>query len=268
VCEEIKSTARLLNDAILNEDQARRLLTATGELAQLAAWVAADMGQYQEAESYVQNGVIASHAASNLPLAANIISTLSYQLANTGKPRQASILARTAYAGARHTASATTKALLLERVAWADAKVGDLNSCDRSLGLVDENFSKSDPENDPDWVYWLSKEEIDVMAGRCFTELGQPEKAIPLLRSSIEKYDSTHIREISLYQSWLAEDYVLLKDIRTAADLALEVLALGRLANSARTDERLHHLAASLQEYKSIQNVAEFLDQHKAYMQK
>ena len=268
VREEIRATTRLLNDASLNEDQARRLLTATGELAQLAAWIAADMGQYQEAESYVQNGVIASHAASNHPLAANIISTLSYQLANTGKPRQASIFARTAYAGARHTASATTKALLLERIAWADAKLGDLNSCDRSLGLVNENFSKSAPEDDPDWVYWLSREEIDVMAGRCFTELGQPEKAIPLLRSSIERYDSTHIREISLYQSWLAEDYILLGDIRTAADLAIEVLELGSRANSARTDERLRHLAASLREYKGIQNVTEFLDQHKAYLQR
>jgi hypothetical protein len=181
--------------------------------------------------------------------------------------REAAILARTAYAGARQSASATTKALLLERVAWADAKLGDLNSCERSLGLVDDHFSQSDPGNDPDWVYWLSKEEIDVMAGRCFTELGQPEKAIPLLRTSIERYDDTHIREISLYQSWLAEDYVLLKDFHAAADIALEVLELGRLANSARTDERLRHLAASLQEYKSIRNVAEFLDQYKAYVQ-
>ena len=42
------------------------------------------------------------------------------------RSRRAALLARTAYAGARHSATATTKALLLERVAWADAKSGDL----------------------------------------------------------------------------------------------------------------------------------------------
>ena len=97
-----------------------------------------------------EGGVLAAHAADNEPLAANVISTLSYQLANTDNPRQAALLARTAYAGARHSATATTKALLLERVAWADAKSGDLVSCERALGQVEENFNHAEPEDDPE----------------------------------------------------------------------------------------------------------------------
>ena len=42
VQQELKATTTLLDEATLTEDQTRRLLTATGELAQLAAWVAAD----------------------------------------------------------------------------------------------------------------------------------------------------------------------------------------------------------------------------------
>jgi hypothetical protein len=80
VHQELQATTELLDEAALTEDQTRRLLTATGELAQLAAWVAADAGLYKQAASYTEGGVLAAHAADNEPLAANIISTLSYQL--------------------------------------------------------------------------------------------------------------------------------------------------------------------------------------------
>jgi transcriptional regulator with XRE-family HTH domain len=263
VHQELQATTKLLDEAALTEDQTRRLLTVTGELAQLAAWVAADAGLYKQAARYTEGGVLAAHAADNEPLAANIISTLSYQLANTGNPRQAALLARTAYAGARHSATPTTKALLLERVAWADAKSGDLVSCERALGQVEENFNHATPEDDPDWVYWLNREEIDVMAGRCYTELRQPARAEPLLRNATSGYDNTLIRENSLYLSWLAEDYILLNEIDLAAEIATHVLELGSRANSARTDDRLRHLARLLRRYKDVQAAADFLDRYK-----
>lgn len=263
VRQELEATTRLLDEGALTDEQTRRLLTVTGELAQLAGWVAADAGLYRQAAGYTESGILAAHAAGNAPLAANIISTLSYQLANTGNPRQAALLARTAYAGARHDASATTKALLLERVAWADAKSGDLTSCERELGLVEENFTQAKPESDPNWVYWLSKEEIDVMAGRCFTELKQPARAEPLLRKATSGYDGTRIRENALYLSWLAEDYVLLNEIDLGAEIATQVLELGSRADSARTDDRLRHLARLLKRYKDVQAAADFLDRYK-----
>ncbi len=263
VQQELKATTTLLGEATLTEDQTRRLLTATGELAQLAAWVAADAGLYKQAARYTEGGVLAAHAADNEPLAANVISTLAYQVANTGNPRQAAMLARTAYAGARHSATATTKALLLERVAWADAKSGDLVSCERALGQVEDNFNHAKPGNDPDWVYWLNREEIDVMAGRCYTELKQPGRAEVLLRNATSGYDNALVRENSLYLSWLAEDYFLLNEIELAAETATRVLELGSRANSARTDERLRHLARLLRRYMEVQSAADFLDQYK-----
>ncbi len=165
--------------------------------------------------------------------------------------------------GARHSATATTKALLLERVAWADAKTGDLVSCERALGQVEDNFNHAKPEDDPDWVYWLNREEIDVMAGRCYTELKQPGRAEALLRSATSGYDNALVRENSLYLSWLAEDYILLNEIELAAETATRVLELGSRADSARTDERLRHLARLLRRYKDVPAAVGFLDQYK-----
>jgi hypothetical protein len=51
---ELRATTKLLNDAALTEDQARRLLTTVGELAQLGAWIAADGGLLAEAGRYVR----------------------------------------------------------------------------------------------------------------------------------------------------------------------------------------------------------------------
>jgi hypothetical protein len=101
------------------------------------------------------------------------------------------------------------------------------------------------------------------MAGRCFTELKQPARAEPLLRSATASYDNALIRENSLYLSWLAEDYILLNEIELAAEIATRVLELGSRANSARTDERLRHLARLLRRYQDVRVVTGFLDQYK-----
>jgi tetratricopeptide (TPR) repeat protein len=262
VRKELEATLRLLQESSLTEDQARRLLTAVGELSQLGAWVAADAGDLAEASRYVRGGVVAARAANDAPLAGNIISTLSYQIANTEDPREAAILARTAYAGGRQHSTPAVRALLLERVAWADAKSGDARSCERSLGMVDDEFSSAPSPDDPDWVYWLNREEVAVMAGRCYTELQRPDRAEPLLREAIERYDHSLVRENSLYLSWLAVDYIQLNEIARAAEIAKRVALLASTADSARTEGRLKTLFDSLKPYKGVPEVDEFLDLH------
>jgi hypothetical protein len=264
VRKELEATMCLLTDASLTDEQARRVLTAIGELAQLGAWVAGDAELLDEAARFVRGGVIAARAANNAPLAANLISTFSYQIANTGNPNEAIILARTAYQGGQHDATPVTRALLLERVAWATARAGDLRACERTLGLVEDCFSVGSRDSDPDWIYWLNREEIDVMAGRCYTELRRPDRAEPILASAIERYNQTFIRENSLYLSWLAEDYVQLGEIEHAADIATRMAALAARTNSARTDSRLRHIAKLLGPYRGTASVADFYDAYQS----
>jgi hypothetical protein len=258
--KELLATTELLKDAALTEQQAQRLLTATGELAQLGAWVAADSGMLEEAARYVRGGVVAARAAGNAPLAANIISTFSYQVANTGSPREAAVLARTAYQGGQHDATPITRALLLERVAWSAARSGDLRGCERTLGQVEESFASGPRDNEPDWVYWLNREEVDVMAGRCYTELHKPDRAELLLRGAIGRYDQTLIRENSLYLSWLADDYVQLGDVDRAADIATRIATLATRTSSARTNSRLRYIAKILSPYKAVPIVRNFFE--------
>jgi len=264
VRNELSATVRMLSEGALTDHQARRVLTAIGELAQLGAWVAADGGLLDEAARYVRGGLRAARAAGNAPLAANIISTFSYQVANNGNPNEAVILARTAYQGGRHGATAITRALLAERVAWSAARSGDLRECERALGTVEESFTAGANDNDPDWVYWLNREEIDVMAGRCYTELRNPGRAVSLLTGAIARYDQALVRENSLYLSWLAEDYVQLNEIDHAAGIATRMAALAARTSSARTDTRLRYIARQLSPYRGTPAVADFFDAYQS----
>lgn len=104
--------------------------------------------------------------------------------------------------------------------------------------MVDDTYERRGAE-EPEWVYWLNRVELDVMAGRCLIELGAPDKAQPLLSSAIATYPAEHAREVALYLSWLAESHVRAGDF----DAAREALERGRSYSSAmpsaRTDNRL-----------------------------
>lgn len=100
VRRELTDAERVVNESSYTEDTGRRLLTVVGELAQLAGWVASDAGQYTEAQQVYLSGVSAAQDAGNRALAGQLLSSLSYQMANVGDPADAALLARSAVKGA------------------------------------------------------------------------------------------------------------------------------------------------------------------------
>jgi transcriptional regulator with XRE-family HTH domain/tetratricopeptide (TPR) repeat protein len=257
---ELRATARLLREAGYADRVGRALLSAVAELCQLAGWVTVDAGAPERAARHLALGVHAAHAAGDRPTAANLVSTLAYQVANLDDPREAVLLARSATAGAREHASATTRALLHERVAWAHARAGELRHTERALSAVDTEYDRRRPADDPEWVYWLNEDEIAVMAGRCYVELQQPDRAIPLLTGVLERYDERQARESVLYTSWLAEAHVKAGDIEHAAALAQRTLELSASTSSSRGDDRVALLAQRLAPHRTVSAVRDFLD--------
>jgi hypothetical protein len=96
------------------------------------------------------------------------------------------------------------RALLTERVAWTHARAGQHRETERALGRVDDLLDAEDDAEEPAWVYWLNRDDADVMAGRCYTELRRPLRAVPLLEQATADYDEDAPRELALYLSWLA----------------------------------------------------------------
>ncbi len=233
----------MVNDASYAEDTGRRLLTVVGELAQLGGWVASDAGRYVEAQRIYLSGVSAARAAGDDVLAGQLLSSLSYQTANVGNPADAALLARSAVKGAAN-ATPVARALLLERVAWASARARDRETAQRALDAVDDAYeSRSAGIDEPEWVYWLDRSEINVMASRCLIELGDPVAAEPLLSKAIDSYAPDHAREVALYRTWLAESYAQAGVLDAARYVLAKAQKAASKLSSTRLDRRVNDVA-------------------------
>jgi tetratricopeptide (TPR) repeat protein len=261
---ELRAAIQVANEATYTEALGRRLLVVVADLCQLAGWVVTDAGMTGAAERYYTAGIQAAHAANDPALAANLISLLSYLYANTGRRDDAVLLAHTAWQGAKRQASATTQALLHERIAWAHARAGELRHTQRALDEADRFYARRNPADDPGWVYWLNHEEMQIMAGRCYTELRQPLRAEPLLRAALDRYSDDLAREVSLYASWLADSYVQAGEIDEAAAQASRSLLLSTRVNSSRARERRRLLWARLRPHRQAKAVRQFEEQFRA----
>jgi transcriptional regulator with XRE-family HTH domain len=239
VSAELAATSALLREAAYTEPLGRRLLRAVAELCQLAGLVAQDAGRHGDARRLLLAGVRAAHAAGDNASAANNLSTLGYLMAETN-PRSAVILTRTAYVGSRTTATATARALFLGRVAWAHAQAGEPNPAAQALGEVEDVYERRAPDDDPMWTYWLTAEEVEVMAGRVWTQLRRPVRAVPILERATMGYDGNNVpRETALYTTWLAEALLQAGEVEQATDAATRALTAACEARSHRAMERI-----------------------------
>lgn len=88
----------------------------------------------------------------------------------------------------------------------------------------------------------MNRGEIDVMAGRCLIELGEPARAEPLLSNAIDGYEADHVREVALYMSWLAESYARVGEMDAARDTLVRAREVSHGVNSVRLDTRIQEV--------------------------
>ncbi|MEU1523033.1 helix-turn-helix transcriptional regulator [Nocardia rhamnosiphila] len=248
---DLDAARAVVRDGSHSPQVRRRLLRVVGELSQLGGWVYADAGRYRQAQRIYLEGVTAATEAGDRPLAGQLLSTLSYQLANVEDPRDAALLARTALRGAATDAPPVVRALLGERVAWAAAKAGNDEAARRALDLVDDEYDRRQPgDEEPDWTYWLNRDEIDVMRARSAVELGDAATAEALLSPVMERFPAERQREAALYRSWLAEAYARNGQVAAARETLDKVRADAADLGSARLEHRVHEVERVLNEIR------------------
>jgi hypothetical protein len=107
------------------------------------------------------------------------------------------VLARFAHAAAAPRAEAPpgVRALLNERLAWAYAVAGHDTDTERALEAAQAALQEADGTPQPDGVAWVDSNELQIMTGRCWTELRRPLRAVPVLTQALDRYDDTHARQ-------------------------------------------------------------------------
>ncbi|NJC69750.1 helix-turn-helix transcriptional regulator [Planosporangium thailandense] len=258
---ELAAALQVLRADGLTERQRRRLLPVVAELAQLACWVAADAGAPGRARRAHRIGVAAATAAEDCPLLGHLLTTLAHLGTPDGSdPLE---LARRGYRLGRSAASATVRALLLHRIAFAAARAGQRRACEESLAGAERAFERRDPARDPAWAYWFDDAELTAMAGRCYAAAGRPRLAEPLLRAALADR-RIRLRAWALYAGWLAGVQLDTGEVDGACATARAALLETVRVGSVRAARQLTALHPRLRPLRAVPAVREYAELYRS----
>jgi tetratricopeptide (TPR) repeat protein len=256
---EFHCTKALLRESTYTEATGKALLSVLAEQAQQAGWAAFDAGNHNDARGLYEASHQAATEAQDASLAGNALIFLAYLNVETD-PQAAVSVAVEGCRTAGPDAPAGVRTLLHERLAWAYAVAGNAAETERALRTAEAALSELGGARQPDWVSWVDRSELQIMTGRCWTQLRRPLRAVPVLEHVLARFDDAHARDKALYSSWLAESYLAAGEVEQAAKVTGQVLALSAGVASVRPRRRITPVLRELAAYRDVPQVAEVLD--------
>jgi transcriptional regulator with XRE-family HTH domain len=254
---ELESTASLVQYGSYTEETGQALLSVFGEQEQQAGWAAFDAGDHARARQLYESSLKVARAAGDHALAGNALALLAYQQNQTG--RNSVETAAAAYREAGPGAPPGARVLLAQRLAWAHAAAGHASAAQHALDLAEQLLAHSGAPA-PDWAAWADEREQRIIAGRCWSELRRPLRAVPILESVLAEYEDSHARDKALYLSWLAGAYADAGEVEAAAVTTARALDLADGVASARPARRVAPLLEQLEQHRALPAVRELLD--------
>lgn len=255
---ELAETIRLINECSYTGPVGQKLLSILAQQSQQTGWAAFDNGDHATARRLYESSREAARLAGDSALEGNALSLLSYQMIDM---QQSGVDAATqSCEEAGQVGSPTVRALMWERQAFAYAHAGDRLKTERALAAAERALAGKGREPDPDWAVWADELEFQLISGRCWAELGQPETAAPLLESVLQKVPRVQIRNIAVYSTWLAGTYLDAGQVEQAAGVLHAALDSAADIASVRPARRVALVARRLDAYRSIPTVADLLD--------
>ncbi|MER5918300.1 helix-turn-helix domain-containing protein [Streptomyces sp. NPDC001982] len=254
---EYQDTKRLLRTASFTGESRRRLQSLLAEQAQQAGWAAFDGGRHAEAASLYEESQAAAREAGDTDLLGNGFAFLAYQTADSRKAVEIAAASCATITAATPTA---VQALLHERMAWACAVAGQATRTERALEAARAALGgQPDGEPQPDWAVWVDQTELQIMTGRCWTELRRPLRAVPVLTKALNTYSDQNARDKALYLSWLADAYVTAGEVEEAATVTGRALDLATGIASVRPRQRLAPVLDQLRQHQDVTAVRDVL---------
>jgi tetratricopeptide (TPR) repeat protein len=255
---EFDATTNLLEQASYTKETGRDLLAVAAEQAQQAGWAAFDAGRHADAARLYSVSLDAAKEAGDPLLAGNSLAYLSYQQVSTERPGVEAATASCDIAGDH--APAPVRALLFGRLAWAYAVAGEPRRTETALAHAQEAVASADSGAVPGWAEWMDHTQAQIVAGRCWTVLHRPLRAVPVLETALAAYDDTHARDKSLYLTWLADSYIDAAEIEQAASVMNRVLDLSAGIGSVRPGQRTATVMRRLTPHRDLPLVADLME--------
>jgi len=230
VREDLRVSVTLVTRTSYSAEVGRRLYSATAEQARLASWLCFDTGRHGLAQHYTQMALRAAHSAEDRQVGANVLGFAATQAAVKGDGVAAEAFSRTALAGGRGALTPAVEGAVYARLGRARARLGDLSGAAASFDAAEGLLTASDPEEEPDWIYWFTPSDLHGIVGQSYLFANQPGTAINHLKQAIEGTSEEFTRDRALLLSTMAIAQILNGDLdesRHTADRALELVSGG-----------------------------------------
>ncbi|MFF8872391.1 tetratricopeptide repeat protein [Streptomyces massasporeus] len=255
---EYQATKALLRTSTFTPESRRRMVALLAEQAQQAGWAAFDGGQQKQAESLYEESRHAAREAADGDLLGNAYAFLGYQAADKSVAVE---MAASSCSTITPSTPAGVRALLHERMAWACALADQPHLVEQALDAARAALQEQqDWEPQPDWAAWVDQTELDIMTGRCWTELRRPLRAVPVLTRALERFDDHHARDKALYLSWLADAYLAAGEVEEAARVTGHAWDLSVGVASVRPRQRLAPVLEQLRRHQDVSLVRNVLE--------
>ncbi len=255
--DELAETVRLIHACSYSEPVGRALIAISAQQAQQTGWAAFDAGDHATARQLYEASREAAIVARDAALEGNALSLLSYQLIDRA---ESGVDAAEQSATAAGQAAPGVRALMWERVAFAHAHAGDRRETEQALEEARRALDETGREPDPDWTAWADEQEFRLISGRCWAELREPGRAVPLLESVFAQLPAAQTRNLAVYSTHLAGAYLDGDQVELAAQVLVRALDLAADVASVRPARRVAEVAARLTPYRANAAVAELFE--------
>jgi len=246
VVGQLKWAASLL-DGPYTDTTGRSLFRAVADLAGVAAWMSFDVNLHAIAQHYFTLALHAAKEAGDRNLGAHILNCMARQMNHLRRPDDALELIQLAQYGARHSATATTRAMLHSLEARSYAVMGRLDDFDRAAGHADDAFRHANADEDPIWVRFFDESEYHATIGICYqiaarTHPDYAGRSATMIDVAISQRDQSRVRSRAFDYIGLARTYLLQTELDGAHHATITALGLIEHLNSTRVHDRLREL--------------------------
>jgi tetratricopeptide (TPR) repeat protein len=240
-----------------------RLYSLAGEVAGLAGWLSADMGQHDRALIYFDNGIKAAQEAKDQALGAYLLGSVTTLPAFREHSPQATIhVLREETRGFRaHDATPATRAWLASLDAEASAMLGDasgaLNALEHSEAAIE---ATEDTDGVRPIVSFFDRARLAGEQGLCYVRLRRFDDAKTAFQTGLAQLDaSSKIRARLL--TGLATVHVRQGEIEQACRIAGEALRIATRTRTALSLQQVYDVRRQLERWQDSRPVRELDEQ-------
>jgi tetratricopeptide (TPR) repeat protein len=259
---ELALLVRLLKRGGLTEAAESRAFSLASEATRQVAWCLFDSELHAATERYFEASLRASAAAGDVLAGTYAISFMAVQHYSAGNPRDAVNLLTAGEDHSRSVATPRMRAMLAARKGRALSKVGDRRACAHAINTARDLLDKGRSEDDPAWLYWVTRGEIEMIAGSSALELGDPAQALSCFNAAVKadyRGDDQYPRSHAIYLARAAEAHLALHDLDAAVAHARHAQKCLGGVDSARSSSTLAGLRKKLAGHAAHPAVRGFL---------